>query len=965
MKKIATLITAAAVIPAMLCAQQPEPLKTPPVQKYTPLSQLGADEYLPKTMLVKVRPELRSSCSGNSIGIGAVQKFFSSIGVYQVEKTFPTVKAPEKKFNQWGAPMIDLTTIYTVKYANDIDLEKAIGKLYNMGYFEFVEPYYIPTTKFTPNDPQATNTTSTSWHLYKIAAASTSGTSGWDISTGSSTILIGITDTGTELTHPDLQNQIALNTNDPINGSDDDGDGYLDNYRGWDVGMNDNDPTWEGNPHGVHVGGCSSAQVNNNTGVAGTGFNCKFVPVKIADASGTLVASYQGITYAADHGCKVINCSWGGTGGGSFGQQVIDYATNNMDALVIAACGNNSVDQAFYPAAFDRVLSVAATTSNDIKASFSNYNYTVDVCSPGNNILATWTGGTYTQQSGTSMASPVCAGAAAIVRAYFPTYNALQAGERLKQTTDYIYSIGSNSLYMDKLGTGRINLYKALTNANAPAIVFENKTTTDNNDMAFVIGDTMSITGDFKNYLANATNVTATLTVVSGGTYVTILDGSTAPGSINTLQAVNNNADPFKVKINSNAPANQNVIFKVTITDGTNTFTYFFTEVVNVDYINVAVNDVSSSITSKGLIGYNMDGQQQGLGFTYMNSGTLLYESSLMIGKSTTAVSDRARGTGTTPDADFASLVTVHRIVPDVVSDFDLDGKFRDNVAPVPLPVTVHHKTYAWSAPPHTKYIMVQYVITNTGSSTLNNMYAGIFSDWDIDATTYGDNRAGEDVTNKMGYVYHTASQGLYCGVKLLSNTAPFVHYAIDNVQGGAGGVDLYTNGYGEDEKYTTLSTGRATAGYTTGTGNDVCDVVSTGPFNVNPGDSVVVAFALIAGDDLADLQNSAVDAQDMYDNQVPLGIVQAQYGSAVLSQSYPNPAGTASTISFNLPQAGKADLRLYDVMGREVAVLATGHYAQGTHQVQADVSKLPAGIYHYRLQTAGGTFSKKMIVSH
>ncbi|TND02586.1 MAG: subtilisin-like serine protease [Bacteroidetes bacterium] len=867
MKKLATIFTALAVIPAFVFAQQSVPLTAPKAQSYTPLSKLNPGEYLPKTMLVKVTPQFRSACGPNSIAIDAVQKYFSSLGVYSVEKTFPTVKAPEKATNAWGAPMIDLTTIYTVKFNADMDLEKAIGKLFNMGFFEYVEPYFIPSTKLTPNDQFATS--ASSYHIYKIVAASTSGMSGWDISTGSASIVIGITDTGTELSHPDLTNQIAYNTADPIDGNDNDGDSYTDNYRGWDVGMNDNDPTWQGDAHGVHVSGCASAQVNNTIGVAGSGYNCKFLPVKIADASGTLIASYQGITYAADHGCKVINCSWGGTGGGSFGQNVIDYATNNTDALVIAASGNNSQDQAFYPAAFDRVLSVASTGSNDIRSSFSNYNYTVDVCSPGSNINATWTGGSYTTQSGTSMASPVCAGAAAIVRAYYPSYNALQAGQRLKQTTDYIYSIGSNSLYMNKLGTGRINLYKALTDPAAPSIVWENKLTTDNNDNAFVINDTMFITGDFKNYLANATGVTATLTAVSGGTYVTIIDGSTSPGSINTLQAVNNGpADPFKVKINTNAPANQNVIFKVSITDGTYTFDYFFTEVVNVDYINVAINDVSSSITSKGLIGYNMDAQQQGLGFTYMNSGSLLYEASLMIGKSSTAVSDMARGT-TTPDVDFASLSTVRVVIPSVVSDFDLDGKFRDNIAPTPIPVTVHHKAYAWSAPPSTKYIMVQYVMTNTSGSTLSNIYAGIFADWDIDATTYNDNRAGEDVTNKMGYVYHTLP-GIYCGVKLLSNTAPFLHYAIDNVQGGAGGVDLYTNGYDAAEKYTTLSTGRATAGFTTGTGNDVCDVVSAGPYTINPGDSAVVAFALIAGDDLADLQGAGRKRQPVAELSEP-----------------------------------------------------------------------------------------------
>lgn len=965
MKKITTLLTALALVPAVLVtAQQNVPLKKLPAQHFTPLSQLQPGDYLANTMLVKVLPQFRSQCSGNAIGIPAVMDAFTELGVVQVEKTFPKVEAPSRPYNDQGAPMIDLTTIYTVKYMGGNDLERAINKLYHMGYFEFVEPYFVPKADFTPTDVQAT--AASQYHLYKIAAASTSGTSGWDISTGSASVVIGITDTGTELTHSDLTNQIAYNTADPIDGNDNDNDGYTDNYRGWDLGMNDNDPTWEGNAHGVHVSGCAAAQLNGGGQVAGSGGNCKFLPVKIADSGGNLIASYQGITYAADHGCKVINCSWGGTGGGSFGQQVIDYATNNKDALVVAACGNNAADQAFYPSAYDKVLSVAATTTTDARAAFSNYNYTVDVCAPGNNINATWTGNSYTQQSGTSMASPVTAGAAAIVRAYYPTYTAMQAGERLKMTCDNIYSVPNNTGLVDKLGKGRINLYRALTDPNSESVIYQNMATVDNNDNAFVVGDTMRITGDFMNYLAPTTNLTATLTAVAGGTYVTILDGTTNPGVIGTLASVNHASDPFQVKVNSNAPANATITFKLTLTDGSWTINQFFTEVVNVDYINVTINDVFTTITSKGLIGYNADQQLQGLGFDYNNSGTLLYEASLMIGTNSTTVNDMARGTGTTPDVDFASLTAVHRVIPNVVSDFDLDGKFRDNVSTTPIPVTVHHQCYAWSSFPHRKYVIVQYEIVNSGSSTVSNLYGGIFADWDIDATTYSDNRIGEDTPNKLGYAYHTATSGLYCGTKLLTSTGTFHHYAIDNVAGGGGGVDLTAGGYDAAEKYTTLTTNRSQAGYTTGTGNDVCNVVSSGPYTIAPGDSIVVAFALIAGDDLADLQNSAVDAQTMYDSAVPLGIMHANdAANGALMQSYPNPASGTTTIMFNLSDAGKADLKLFDVMGREVATLASGEMAAGTHQVSVDAAHLPAGIYYYRLTTEHGASSKKMIVSH
>lgn len=937
-----------------------------PAQKYTPTTQLQPDEYMQNTLIIKVLPEFRSQCTNTGINIPSVINYFTMIGMDNIKKIYPNHKAPEKPFNKYGAPMIDLSLIYEVHYSGALPLESAIGKLYNQGFFEFVEPHYIPKIDFNPNDPRSANNTTSNgqYHLYLTHCAG-STQSGWDISTGAATTLIAIVDTGTEYTHPDLTNQVAINAGDPVGSGDQDGDGFVDNYRGWDVAMNDNDATWQGNAHGVHVSGCASAQCNNNAGLCGTGYNCKFVPVKIADASGALTASYEGITYAADFGCSVINCSWGGGGGGSYGQGIIDYAVNNCDALVIAAAGNNGLDEMFYPAAYDKVLSVAATTSTDTRASFSNFNYSVDICAPGNNVNATWSGSQYVQSSGTSMASPVCAGIAGIVRTYYPSYNALQAGERLKTTADDIYSIPPNntSTYTDRLGTGRVNLYRALTDPNGPSIVYSNIDFDDWNDLTFVVNDTVRITGDFTNYLGAATNLNATLTVVSGGTYVSILDGTTTVGALGTLATANHTPDPFEVKILPSAPINSQIVFKLTMVDGSYSVNQYFTMTVNVDYINITVNDVWTTITSKGLIGYNQPAQTQGLGFDYLQAGSLMYESSLMIGTNSTNVNDMVRnGTPGNTDADFASFYTVRPVNPLQVSDFDVDGKFRDNVSATPLPVTVHHQAYAWNTAPHRKYVIVKYVIQNTGASSLSNLYAGIFSDWDIDATSYGSNRTGFDAANKMGYTFFTGSGGKYCGIKLLTSSAPVNHYAIDNVSGGAGGVDIY-DGYSQAEKYTTMSTARPVAG-ATGNGADVCDVVSSGPFTVAANDSIVVAFALIAGDNLADLQASAADAQIMWDG-IPTMSVESMTASAAILNTFPNPSNSSTEIQYNVAEAGYSEIRVLDATGKLVTTLGAGDKTPGTYSVRLETANLPDGMYLVQMLSTQGTITRKLIVSH
>ena len=169
--------------------------------------------------------------------------------------------------------------------------------------------------------------------------------------------------------------------------------------------------------------------------------------------------------------------------------------------------GNTSSEEADYPPAYTNVVSVAATSSNDAKAGFSTYDFSVDVCAPGNQIYSTVFNNTYTSYSGTSMASPIAAGGVGLIRSRFPAMNALQAAEQLRITCDNIYNTPtSNSAYRDKLGKGRINLYKAVTDTTSPGVIVENLATSDNNDNVFVAGDTLRFQALFHNLLRPTTN---------------------------------------------------------------------------------------------------------------------------------------------------------------------------------------------------------------------------------------------------------------------------------------------------------------------------------------------------------------------------------------------------------------------------------------------------------------------------
>jgi hypothetical protein len=338
--------------------------------------------------------------------------------------------------------------------------------------------------------------------------------------------------------------------------------------------------------------------------------------------------------------------------------------------------------------------------------------------------------------------------------------------------------------------------------------------------------------------------------------------------------------------------------FEVLMQDGAYQAKQYFTIFLNVDYINIVVNDVNTTATSRGKIGYNQDAQVQGLGFKYKTID-LLYEAGLMIGTDTTKVSDCVRGTnGTTADTDFSSVIKIVNQVPAFTSDFDTKATFNDNTSISPIAVEVLQNTYAWATAPNEQFVIWEYLIKNTSTTnTITNFYGGVFADWDIDGGTFSQNRSAYNATTKMGYCYYTGANGKYAGIKLLTNTAPPNFYAIDNIAGGSGGFDL-TNGFDTNEKYKTLSTPRLTAG-AIGVGTDNINVMSSGPYTILPNQTIKIAYALLGGDSLASLIAGANQAQIKYD-----GLITTSNNTDLLPDPsiaiYPNP----STAVFHITQS-------------------------------------------------------------
>ena len=904
------------------------------------------EQYLPKTIILKIKDQYKKKSKGNVTDISELTNCFNKIQVENILQKFPEELNTSTKGVQFGR-QIDLSSIYEITYNNEIDLEKAINQLYETGVVQYAVPHYLPHLLYTPDD---SNVISKQWGLAKIQAFA-----GWDISKGDTNTVIGIVDTGVQLDHPDLKDNLKYNYNDPIDGKDNDNDGYVDNFRGWDLGQKDNNPTANFNYHGIHVAGIAAASTDNGKGIAGVGFKCKFLPVKI-DSLGKLIKSYEGIKYAADHGCSIINCSWGDTiNPGQYAQDIIDYATFNKNALVVAAAGNDSNNKPYYPASLNHVLSVAASNSNDEKASFSNYGINVDVCAPGDNIYSTWENGTYVFLSGTSMAAPFASGVAAIVKSYFPTYNALQVAEQVKVTAELIDTVKKNTPYAQQLGAGRINLYRALTIKNLPSVRMITDSLPLSTYQFLTQNDTLKFNPYFINFLSPTKNLKVSITTSSP--YVKIIDSVIDLGIMAT-KAVISSPKQIRIQLLSNIPSNYNLQINFKFTDDNYSATQSFKVFLNVDLLNVYPNNIATTLTSTGDFGYNDYNQTQGAGFFYKEGNNLLSCAGIVVGNSKNNLSDNIYSKKKLFSNDFFSTKNIRQI-PSSIADFEYYGEFNNRlINNKNFNIEIQQRTYAWKSLNDANYMIFEYQIKNISSSPLIGLFAGLYTDWDI-WDTANRNRTNFDTINSLGYTYNIDGVLPYCGTALLT-PLPYKFYAADN-KGSNGSVSVLPV-FTDSSKYIALSNNRFIAG-SGSNGSDVSQILSVGPFNLDVNKSKKIAFIVLAGDSIADLKNSVNAARIKYqiDTITDVKFLNNNIQNNIQMQIYPNPSANEMYISIDIPTNSQVDLGIYNITGEKIMTLANSKFTAGTYLFKLD-KNLSEGYYICRLATSNSTITKKII---
>jgi subtilisin family serine protease len=363
--------------------------------------------------------------------------------------------------------------------------ESALAQLRGDPRVRYAEPNFLVSADVTPNDPFFSRLWGLNNNGFPVGGrwgapdADIDAPEAWSVTTGSDAVTVAVIDTGIDYSHPDLSSQMWINPGENCpgcrtDGIDNDGNGYVDDWRGWDFANGDNDPM-DDNGHGTHVAGTIGAAGNNGIGITGVNWRVRLLPLKFISAAGTgtTADAVSAVLYAADKGATVLNNSWGGD---DYSQALADAITvaDTHGALFVAAAGNSSTDNdsmPTYPASYalPNVLTVAATDNSDQLAYFSNVGRkSVDLGAPGLNIYSTWPGGTYQYMSGTSMAAPHVSGAAALAKAAFPSASGVGLKTLLLESVDPLTSLSSYTAT-----GGRLNVNNAVTCNGAPKLWFE------------------------------------------------------------------------------------------------------------------------------------------------------------------------------------------------------------------------------------------------------------------------------------------------------------------------------------------------------------------------------------------------------------------------------------------------------------------------------------------------------------
>jgi serine protease len=895
-----------------------------------------------------------------SLSKGSVlwQETLRKIDAIQVSREFP--------MHPSGSP---LSSIYRIEIPLSSDVYAAAEQCLDDPQVAWAEPVYLRRLHYQVNDPQAIS----QWHLDSLHCAQA-----WDLSRGDASIVIGIVDTGVELTHPDLQANIWTNPHEIANdGIDNDNNGYIDDVHGWDFGNDDPDPNPSSNAtaserwHGTTVAGTASAVTDNGVGIAAPAFNAKIMAVKVArddDADQNIIDGYRGMVYAVDQGADIINCSFGGAGASNAEREVIEYASG-QGVVVVASSGNSGDSTPEYPATYPSVLSVGSVDYSGYRSHFSNYGPEIDVSAYGENIYTCTINRGYRSVSGTSYSSPLTAGVLALVKAFHPEWTAEQVREQVRVSALPIDQM--NPRFEGLLGFGRVDAFSALT-VTSPAIRLVHLQITEgadsNQDGVLAPGETAEIVFTLKNYLAPSGPVSIHLS--TDQSVVTLENPDFTFSGLATFDSLTNPDRPLPLQIDSQAKRGTEVIIQLHIQSGSYSDQEQFTIEIAPDYKSFAGSHVVLTLTSAGSLGFaDYPDNTRGAGFLY-GIENLLFEGAFLAAVSSDSVSDTARGANQDKsNHDFEATPDgfVQMRNPPQLGDVEGVAKFSDAQAINGMGLEVETRLFAFNQAPDENYVLLAYQLK--ASKSLNDCYAGLFMDWDVgdEGLNASSNRHGYDTALNMAYIYDPATN-LYGGLQIFPGSYAVNYRSIFNPD------DIY-DGFTDWEKWDYLTHGIQTDTLTIP--EDYSHLLGAGPIKIGAQDTAYLGFAVLAGEGLENLKASARAARIQWQNYASLIAIpvpaEPPDTAFALYPARPNPFSGETTLLFEIPESGHVRISVYDMLGRFVTGLYDDNLAVSTssHDPASVIwngttrtgSKAASGLYFICLEYLSYRIVRKVIL--
>jgi subtilisin family serine protease len=762
--------------------------------------------------------------------------------------------------------------------------------------------------------------------------------------------------------------------NDQDNDQYVDGGTYPDDLFGWDFWESgedfqdinqDNNPIADITDHGTHVAGIAAAKTNNEEGIAGAAYQATYMPVKAGGATSSPDAigfGYDGILYAAAKGADIINCSWSGGSASQAEEDVIEEATN-MGAIVIAASGNEST-RVGYPASYDKVLAVGSVETDDRKASYSNFGYNLDVLATGSNITSTITDENgdhgYESKSGTSMSTPIVSGLAALVKDVHSGWDPERIGKQIRGSASYIDA--SNSDLENKLGHGSIHAYKAL-NTNLPGlkVVSQAFINSEGNKLSLGKEGTIELT------VTNVGNSTSNLELELLSLNESKIELENPMQQLGTLATGDTVDLSFPITIPTDFNLTEIPTFRLDFRDNNQNYDDFnVLRYDNMLFDIIAANNVKTSFGAEGTFGFSDPmSARGGIGFIprypdgsggYQEGKNLLFEGGLIMNFNE-ELYDAVRTSNGDVSRDFLPQDAVAIEPTDSGNGVRGSTHFTTSNDSARR-VNIKLETFAYDDPAISNAVFVKYTISNPSEFlTMNNMYVGLFNDWDI----------GSDPSNN-NISYSESDSLLYISDASSSSTQPLVAVAHLGALSGALAIDntiegnqdsltfgIY-DGFSDAEKESSLT---AETVRTNVQNTDVSAVTSSGPYTLNPGADIIVGFIYAFGDDLDELRNQIAEARTRNLFEVsPTGRATADETpqQTKLFQNYPNPFSKETEIRFDLNQRSSVTLTVFDVLGRKVRQLIDTNLDAGGHFLTFDARQLSSGVYFIRLETDRGS---------